>query len=174
MICVWPFVGFSDPQWIICLLTGQLDSEKKQHKETQESLDETKSMINNTKRKPELYHIQKAIAQISQCIWAVSKHKMSHDEHHRVLSKFAKTSSRMRRVSFGPMLSIDTFYNIQWFWLWTAKAQISLRICAVWSGPLLSTLTRRYIFAWHSWYEWSILISIFLFPPTKTLIEYTL
>ena len=44
----------------------------------------------------------------------------------------------MRKVSSGPLLSIDTFSSIQWFWQRTAKALIRLRMRAVWYGPTLS------------------------------------
>ena len=44
----------------------------------------------------------------------------------------------MRKVSSGPLLSIDTFYSIQWFWQRTAKTLIRLRMRAFWSGPSLS------------------------------------
>ena len=44
----------------------------------------------------------------------------------------------MRKVTFGRLFSIDTFYSIQWFWHRTAKALIRLHNCTVWSKHLLS------------------------------------
>ena len=51
----------------------------------------------------------------------------------------------MRKLSSGHLLSIETFYSIQWFCLQTAKALIRLRGCAGWSGPSLSAYTRRHV-----------------------------
>ena len=42
------------------------------------------------------------------------------------------------KVSSGPLLSINTFYSIQWFWQRTTEALIRLRFGAVWSRPSLS------------------------------------
>ena len=54
----------------------------------------------------------------------------------------------MRKVSFGHLLFIETFYNIQWFRLRAVKALIRLRGCAVWSRPSLSSYARRHVFAY--------------------------
>ena len=55
---------------------------------------------------------------------------------------------RIRKLSFVPLLSIDTFYSVQWFCQRTAKTLIRLRRCAGWSGPSLSAYARRHFFAW--------------------------
>ena len=54
----------------------------------------------------------------------------------------------LRRVSFGHLFSIETFYSIQWFCLRTANALIRLRRFAGWSWPSLSAYARRHFFAW--------------------------
>ena len=54
----------------------------------------------------------------------------------------------MHKVSSRPLLSIETFYSIQWFCPRTAKAFIRLHKCAVWSRPFLSAYAGRQIFAW--------------------------
>ena len=51
----------------------------------------------------------------------------------------------MRKVLSGHLLSTEIFCSIKWFSLQTAKAQIRLRGCAVWSGPLLSAYTKDMI-----------------------------
>ena len=55
-------------------------------------------------------------------------------------------------ISSGQVLSIETFYSIQWFCLRTAKALIRLRGCAGWSGPSLSAYVQRHVFAWRGLY----------------------
>ena len=45
-------------------------------------------------------------------------------------------------------------YSIQWFCLLVVKVLIRLRRCASWSGPLLSTYVRRYVFAWRGTYSY--------------------
>ena len=78
----------------------------------------------------------------------------------------------MRKVSSGPLLSIDTFHSVQWFWQGTAIALIRLRGCSSWSGLSLSTYARRHIFAWRdpfSVWAWgakitACLISAFTVP----------
>ena len=49
-----------------------------------------------------------------------------------------------------PLLFIDTFCSNHWFCWQTAKAQIRLRICPVWSGSSLFAYTQRHIFTWHN------------------------
>ena len=49
---------------------------------------------------------------------------------------------RMRNGLFGHLLSIETWFSIQWFCLRTAKAMIRLRGCAVWSGLCCSHLPK--------------------------------
>ena len=62
------------------------------------------------------------------------------------------------------------FKNVFWY-MWTVKAQISLRICAVWSGPSLSTnrsigyyrmfLNEKQLPGWDcTWAGWSNLHSL--------------
>ena len=53
-----------------------------------------------------------------------------------------------RKVSSVRLLSTETFYSIQLFCLRTTNALITLRGCAGWSGLLLSTMSRRHVFAW--------------------------
>ena len=67
------------------------------------------------------------------CLWACAK---CADSHH----------SRMRKVQSGLLLSIDTFYRIQWFWQRTAKALIRLRGCADGSVPSLSAYVPKICF----------------------------
>ena len=58
----------------------------------------------------------------------------------------------MHKVSSGPLLSIDTFYSIQWFrwqqrpWSDCANAQADL-------APSLSAYARRHVFAWWGTYK---------------------
>ena len=47
------------------------------------------------------------------------------------------TSSCACALSYQGLLSVDSFYSIQWILQWTAKTLIRLRWCAVWSGPSL-------------------------------------
>ena len=56
---------------------------------------------------------------------------------------------RMCKVSSWPLLSTETFFNIQWFCLWATKTLIRLHGCAGCSGPWLSAYAQRHIFAWH-------------------------
>ena len=51
---------------------------------------------------------------------------------------------RMRKVSSGHLLSIDTNYNVSCFCERTAKALIRLRVRAVWYGPSLSVYAQRH------------------------------
>ena len=53
---------------------------------------------------------------------------------------------RMRKVSSGHLLAIDTLYRIQGFWQRRANAQIRLRIRAVWSGHSLSAHAQKAYF----------------------------
>ena len=58
----------------------------------------------------------------------------------------------MHKVSSQPLLSIETFYNMQWFCLRTAKALIRLHKWAAWSRLSLSAYAVRQSFAWWSLY----------------------
>ena len=60
----------------------------------------------------------------------------------------------MRKVSSGHLLSIETFFSIQWFSLRTAKALIRLRARAVWSGPSVSAYARIHDFVWRCPFYW--------------------
>ena len=53
----------------------------------------------------------------------------------------------MRKILSGHLLSIETFYIIQWFCIRAAKVLIRLRGCAVWSRPSLYAYVRTYVFA---------------------------
>ena len=55
-------------------------------------------------------------------------------------------SSHACAVSSGHLLTIDTFYNIQWLWQRTTNVLIRLCACAGWSGPSLPAYTRRHVF----------------------------
>ena len=67
---------------------------------------------------------------------------------------------RMRKVWSGTLLSIYTFCSIQWFYLWTLKALIGLRACAVrsdarsliWVFAVCICLKTRLSTAWPNWY----------------------
>ena len=71
---------------------------------------------------------------------------------------------RMRKISSGSLLSIDTFYSIQWFWKRTAKVLIRLHGCAGWSGPSLSTYAQRHVIA-----RRVPIIAVRIFPDDATL-----
>ena len=51
------------------------------------------------------------------------------------------------------LLSIDTFYSVQWVCKQTVKALIRLHRYTVWSGPLLSAYAWRHVFAWRGPYK---------------------
>ena len=44
------------------------------------------------------------------------------------------------------------YYSIHWYCEWTTKALISLRECAGWSGPMLSSNCVRALFVRRAWY----------------------
>ena len=56
---------------------------------------------------------------------------------------------RMSKVSSGHLLSVDTFFSVQWFCLQTVKALIRMCGCAGWSWSSLSVHAQRYVFVWH-------------------------
>ena len=64
-----------------------------------------------------------------------------------------KSSCPCAKYHPGPLLSIHTFCSVYWFYKRTAKALISLRRCAGWSGPSLSEYARRHVSALH-WASW--------------------
>ena len=87
--------------------------------------------------------------QITWEIWASSSEKiLSH-----VQNACIQITLRMRKVSYGLLLSVYTFCSIQWFCQRTVKALISLRGCAGISGLSLSAHARKYVFAWRSRYD---------------------
>ena len=77
-------------------------------------------------------------------IWAAPSEKVYSSM--RKMQRFSFIPN-MHNVSSGHSLSIDTFYNVQWFYLWTAKALIKLRGW-VWAWPSLSAHAPRHIFTW--------------------------
>ena len=64
----------------------------------------------------------------------------------------------MSKVLLGHILSIDTFYSVQWFCYRTAKALIWTWGCAGRSGPLLSAYARRHNFTWLGQYHISLML----------------
>ena len=57
-----------------------------------------------------------------------------------------RTRMRIRAVRSRHSLFVDIYYPIHWFCKRKTKAQISLRKCACWSGPVLSANCIRALF----------------------------
>ena len=74
-------------------------------------------------------------------IWALSSKKKAFEHAQKVQTRIIL---HMCKVSSMHLLFIETFYSIQWFCLWTAKALIRLHGCTGWSGSSLSTYTWRH------------------------------
>ena len=75
-------------------------------------------------------------------IWVTSSEKVSSNMRKMQIQIIL----RMSKVSFMPLLSIDTLYRIQWYCERTVKAQIRLRIRTVWSRSSCTRMPRKYIF----------------------------